>query len=143
MMSNMEMIEKLTLGTDRIEPVTIFVDGEETIVELRPLTSGELSKLQSIEKKGFVMKVGVNSKGKRQSVSTTDVDVNAGEFNEYQTEALYNAVAWSMSIHEQKVNPEQVKNFMPGIPEQLFEHVIRISNISDNDLTIIKNFRKD
>ena len=132
-MNNQEIIEKLTLGKELTETVTI--DGDE--IELRPLTSGELSKLQSIEKKGFSMKVGVNSQGKRQSVSTNDVDINAGEFSKYQTEAMYKAVAWSMGITE-----DVVENFKVGLPEKIFLEVIRISNISDNDLASIKQFRK-
>ena len=83
------------------------------------------------------MKVGVNNQGKRQSVTTNDVDVNAGEFSKYQTEAMYTAVAWSMDI-----NKEDVENFQVGIPEQIFQEVIRISNISEEDLTSIKQFRK-
>ena len=140
-MSNLEMLERLTLGTEATE--TINVNGEE--VEIRPLTSGELSKLQTIEKKGFVMKVGVGAKGKRTNVNTnmTDVDINAGEFTQYQNEALFKAVAWGLSIGNEKVTPEQVEKLPAGIPEQIFNEIIRISNINDNDLTIIKNFRKD
>lgn len=132
-MNNQEIIEKLTLGKDATETVTI--DGDE--IELRPLTSGELSKLQSLEKKGFTMKVGVNAAGKRQSVSTNDVDINAGEFTKYQTEAMYTAVAWSMGTSE-----EVVENFKVGLPEKIFMEVVRISNLSDNDLASIKQFRK-
>ena len=129
-MNNNDIIEKLTLGTEKTE--TVKINGVE--VELRPLTSGELSKLQALEKKGFTMKVGVNTNGKRPS---NDVDVNAGEFNKYQTEAMYKAIAWSMGIDEKKV-----ENFTVGIPEQIFMEVVRISNISDDDLTAIKQFRK-
>ena len=136
-MSNLEMLEKLTLGKDRLETVTIIVNGEEEEIELRPLTSGELSQLQTIEKKGFVLKIGMNN-GKRTSVSReSDMDINAGEFTQYQNEALFKAVAWSMGIE-----PEQVEDFYPGVPEQIFEEVVRISNLQDKDLTIIKNFRK-
>ena len=140
-MSNLEMLERLTLGTEATE--TINVNGEE--VEIRPLTSGELSKLQTIEKKGFVMKVGVGAKGKRTNVNTnmTDVDINAGEFTQYQNEALFKAVAWGLSVNGETVKPEQVERFKVGVPEQIFNEIIRISNINDNDLTIIKNFRKD
>ena len=143
MMSNMELVEKLTLGKDRVETVNITIDGEEDELTLRPLTSGELSKLQTIEKKGFTMKVGINSKGKRESVTTNDVDVDVGEFSKYQTEAMFKAVAWSMSVDGATVKPEQVENFLPGVPEQIFAHVIRISNLNDQDLTIIKTFRKN
>ena len=135
------MLERLTLGTEATE--TIEVGGEE--VEIRPLTSGELSKLQTIEKKGFVMKDGVGAKGKRQSIQTnnTDVDINAGDFTQYQSEALYKAVAWGLSIGKEKVTPEQVEALPAGLPEQIFKEIVRISNIQDNDLTIIKNFRKE
>ena len=140
-MSNLEMLERLTKGVEATEMIT--VDGEE--VEIRPLTSGELSELQTIEKKGFVMKVGVGAKGKRTSVETsnTDVDINAGDFTQYQSEALYKAVAWGLSIGKEKVNPEQVEALPAGIPDQIFNEIVRISNIKDNDLTIIKNFRKE
>lgn len=139
-MSNLEMLTKLTVGKDLTEDCTIDVNGEEITIALRPLTSGELAQLQTIEKKGFVMKVGVGAQGKRTNVQTnnTDVDINAGDFTQYQNEALFKAVAWSMDVDE-----DEVKGFLPGVPEQLFAHVVRLSNIKDNDLTIIKNFRKE
>ena len=95
MTNDIELLEKLTLGKDKTETVTITVNGEEEEIELRPLTSGELSKLQTIEKKGFVMKIGMQN-GKRTSTSTnlSDMDINAGEFTQYQNEALFKAVAW-------------------------------------------------
>lgn len=137
-MTNNDLLEKLTLGKDKKETVTINVNGEEEEIELRPLTAGELSKLQTIEKQGFILKIGMN-KGKRTSVSQeSDMDVNAGEFTKYQNEALYKAVAWSMGL---KV--EQVENFLPGLPEQIFNEVVRISNLNDKDLSIIKNFRQE
>ena len=132
-MNNNEIMEKLTLGKEQTE--TVEIDGIE--IELRPLTSGELAKLQTIEKQGFIMKVGVNSSGKRQNLSTNDVDINAGEFNKAQTEAMFKAVAWSMGISEDKV-----ENFTVGMPEKIFEQVIRISNLDDEALTSIKQFRK-
>ena len=132
-MNNQDIIEKLTLGKEATETVTI----NDVEIELRPLTSGELAKLQSIEKQGFTMKVGVNAQGKRQSVSTNDVDINAGEFNKYQTEAMYKAIAWSMGISE-----DAVEDFAVGVPEQIFLEVVRVSNLSDNDLAGIKQFRK-
>ena len=138
MTNDIELLEKLTLGKDKTETVTITVNGEEEEIELRPLTSGELSKLQTIEKKGFVMKIGMQN-GKRTSTQTnlSDMDINAGEFTQYQNEALFKAVAWSMGIE-----PEQVESFIPGVPEQIFTEVVRISNLKDKDLTIIKNFRQ-
>ena len=138
MTNDIELLEKLTLGKDKTETVTITVNGEEEEIELRPLTSGELSKLQTIEKKGFVMKIGMTN-GKRTTTQTnlSDMDINAGEFTQYQNEALFKAVAWSMGIES-----EQVESFIPGVPEAIFNEVVRISNLKDKDLTIIKNFRQ-
>jgi hypothetical protein len=140
-MSNLEIIDKLVLGTKAIETITI--NDEEIMI--RPLSSGELSKLQVIEKKGFSMKVGLGAQGKRTNVQTnnTDVDINAGEFTKYQSEALYKAVAWGLSIDGETVNPEQVEQLPAGVPEQIFKEIVRISNLSKDDLTIIKNFRKE
>ena len=94
---------------------------------IRPLTSGELSELQTIEKKGFVMKVGVGAKGKRTSVETsnTDVDINAGDFTHYQSEALYKAVAYGLSVNGEKIKPEQVQDLPTGLPEQIFNEIVR------------------
>lgn len=133
-MNNNEILEKLTLGIDKTETVTI----DDVEITLRPLTSGELAKLQSIDKQGITMKIGVNSKGKRNPMQGNDIDVNAGELNKYQTEAMFKAVAWSMDIPE-----DAVAGFAVGVPEQIFEHVVRISNLSDTDLTSVKQFRKD
>ena len=140
-MSNLEMISRLTKGIEATE--VINVGGEE--IEIRPLTSGELSELQTIEKKGFVMKVGVGAKGKRTNVETsnTDVDINAGDFTHYQSEALFKAVAYGLSIGGEKIKPEQIQNLPTGVPEQIFTEIVRISNLTNNDLTIIKNFRKE
>ena len=137
MTNDIELIEKLTLGKDKLETVTIQVNGEDQEISLRPLTSGELSKLQTIEKKGFVMKIGMQNGKRTSTTNLSDMDINAGEFTQYQNEALFKAVAWSMGIKE-----EQVEDFIPGVPEQIFNEVVRISNLHDNDLTIIKNFRQ-
>jgi len=144
-MSNNEMLQKITLGTEATETVKIEVNDITAEFEIRPLTSGELSKLQAMEKQGFQMKVGVNPQGRRQNVQSnmTDVNVNAGEFNEYQTEAMYTAIAWSLSVGKETVKPDMIKELPTGVPEDLFEHIINISKLSDNDLTVIKTFRKD
>jgi len=132
-MNNNEIIEKLTLGKDKVETVKI----DDVEITLRPLTSGELSKLQIIDKKGLTMKVGVNPTSKKQ-MQTNDIDVNASDLTKYQMEAMYTAIAWSMDIDK-----KAVEEFAVGIPEKIFMEVVRISNLSDTDLTSIKQFRKE
>ena len=143
-MSNKDMIQKLTLGTEDIQTVTIDWEGEELEFKLRPLTSGELSKLQVIEKKPLQIKVNMRN-GKREAVQSNmnDVDINTGEFTDAQSEAMYKAVALSLSVDGEKVTIDEVRNMIVGLPELLFQQVINVSRLSDNDLTMVKQFRKN
>ena len=119
-------------------------EDEELEFKLRPLTSGELSKLQVIEKKPLQIKVNMRN-GKREAVQSNmnDVDINTGEFTEAQSEAMYKAVALSMSVDGEKVTADMVKGMVVGLPELLFTEVINVSRLSDNDLTMVKQFRKN
>ena len=138
------MIQKLTLGTDDIQTVNITWEDEELEFKLRPLTSGELSKLQVIEKKPLSIKVNMRN-GKREAVQSNmnDVDINTGEFTEAQSEAMYKAVALSLSVDGEKVTTDEVRGMVVGLPELLFTEVINVSKLSDADLTMVKQFRKN
>ena len=138
------MIAKLTLGTEDTRDVIIDWQGQETIWKMRPLTSGELSKLQVIEKKPFHIKVAMRN-GKRQAVQTNmnDIDINTAEFTEAQNEAMYWAVSLSLSCGDDNTSVEEIKGLPAGLPEALFTQVINVSSLSDDDLTMVKQFRKD
>ena len=142
MTKNLETIRKLGLGKDDTEIVKINFEDEDYTFKMRPLTSGELSKLQSIEKKPLTVKIGMQN-GVRQSVHTNDVDINTGEFTEAQAEAMYNAIALSLSVDGETIPAEEIKTFPAGVPEIIFKEVIRVSKLSEDDLTAIKSFRKD
>ena len=107
---------------------------------MRPLTSGELTKLQAIEKKPLIFKVEMQN-GKRTGIQSNDVDINTGEFAEAQSEAMYNAIALSLSVDGETIKPDDVKGMKAGLPEIIFEKVIEISNLSSEDLTMIKSFQ--
>jgi hypothetical protein len=141
-MKNTDILQKLTLGTDKVSDVKIVFEDEDYEFKIRPLTDGELTKLQAIEKKPLVVKVGMQG-GRRTSVQTNDVDINTGEFMEAQNEAMYNAIAWSLSVDGDDVHPDTIKVLPAGLPQILFEQVINISKLSDEDLTVIKQFRKN
>ena len=138
------MIQKLTLGVDDIQEVCIDWEGEELEFKLRPLTSGELSKLQVIEKKPLQIRVNMRNR-KREAVQSNmnDVDINTGEFTEAQSEAMYKAVALSLSVDGEKVTTDEVRGMVVGLPELLFTEVINVSKLSDADLTMVKQFRKN
>ena len=143
-MSNLEMLQKLSLGVDDTETVIIDFEGEKAEFTIRPLTSGELSKLQAVEKKPLVVTVGMRN-GKRETVNSNvnDVDINTGEFTEAQSEAMYQAIAWSLSTNEEIILIDDIKSMRAGLPEILFEKVIEVSKLSEEDLTAIKTFRKN
>ena len=137
-MTNQEMLEKLIQGTDKTETVEIEVNGNKATFSIRPLTAGELTKLQVIEKQGFTVKVGMQN-GKRQTVESnlSDIDVDVGEFNEAQAEAMYTAISLSFDLPV-----ENIKNLPVGVPEVMFDKVIEISNLTETDLTSVKSFRQ-
>ena len=144
MVSNTEMIQKLTLGKEDTTMVKVEWNGEETEWTMRPLTSGELSKLQVIEKRAFHIKVGMKN-GRRETVTTNmeDIDINTAEFTQAQNEAMYEAVANSLSCNGETVKAELVKAMPAGLPEVLFGEAIEVSKLADTDLTMIKQFRKN
>ena len=138
-MNNLETLRKLSLGKDDKTTVKITFEEEDYEFEMRPLTDGELTKLQAVEKKPLVFKIGMQN-GKRTSVQTNlnDVDVNTGEFTEAQNEAMYTAISLSLDVPI-----ENIKTLPAGLPRLLFEQVINISKLSDDDLTVIKSFREN
>jgi hypothetical protein len=81
--------------------------------------------------------------GKRVSQNINDVDINTGEFTEAQAEAMYTAIALSLSVDGETVTSDDIKGMPTGVPELLFEKVILVSKLNDKDLTAIKQFRKD
>lgn len=146
-MTNNDIISKLLQGTDEIHEVTVNDGKEDLKIQLRPLSSGELTKIKSIEKEPYTMEIGVNTNGKRTSAkklennADSNMTIGMGEFTESQAKAIYTAVAWSMCVEDTNITPEIVENFRKGVPEQIFRHVIEISNLTEEDLTVIKQFR--
>ena len=138
-MNNIETLNKLSLGKEDTETVTINFEEEDYKFTMRPLTDGELTRLQAIEKKPFTVKVGLQN-GKRTAVQSNinDVDINTGEFTEAQNNAMYEAIALSLDV---KV--EAIKKLPAGLPGVLFEQVIKISKLSDDDLKVIKSVCQD
>lgn len=148
-MSNLELLEKLTLGVQKTETVMIeFDDGTSEEFVLRPLTDGELTNLQVLEKKSYSMKIKMNRNGEAEAVERQDdlnsqeMDVDMGDFTESQAKSMYTAIAWSLSVDGENVPVKAIKALPKGVPELLFNEVIRISKLTSKDLSAIKNFRK-
>ena len=138
-MNNLDIIRKLSLGTEDTEKVTLNFEDETIELTMRPLTDGELTKLQTIEKKPLTVTVGMQN-GKRTSVHTNDVDINTGEFTEAQNEAMYEAIALSLSVNGDTVTADDIRELKAGLPGVIFKEVIRISKLSQEDLSLVKSF---
>lgn len=143
-MSNLEILQKLSLGVEDTTEITINVDGKNEKFTIRPLTSGELMKLQSIEKKPYSMSMNIDTSGKARDIKKngeSTMDIGMAEFTEAQAKTVFTAVAWSLSNNDETITPEDIESLPAGVPEEIFKHVIDISKLSDSDLTIIKQFR--
>lgn len=136
-MTNIDLITKLMQG-DNAQEVEIPVNNDETVCfTMRPLTDGEIKKLHEMESKPY--NVQINQTEKR---TTNKGEVNNSELVRAQTKTKYQAVAWSLSIEGQsKVKPEHIEKLPKGIPSVLFEKVIEISELTEEDLDLLKRFR--
>jgi len=148
-MSNLEVLEKLSLGVNETQEVSIETeDGETYDFTIRPLSDGELTQLQVIEKKPYSMKMKLNRNGEREPVNREDkpdkqeMDVDMGDYIDVQAKSMYTAIAWSLSVDGEQIPVKAVKGLPVGVPELLFDKVIEISNLTSKDLSAIKNFRK-
>ena len=113
------------------EQVTITFNGEDFTFTLKPLTSGQLSTLQRLERKG--LNINISSKGK-----ASPIDINAGDLADNQAEAMFKGISFSL-----EAPVEKVKLLPLEIVEALFKEIIRISKVSDNELILVKNFHED
>lgn len=127
-MQNKEMLQKIIEGTQHTEQVTIPFNGEDFTFTLKPLNSGELSTIQKIERKGLT--ININQKGANPS------PINAGDLADNQNEAMYKGISISLDAPV-----DQVRKLPQSLVEALFKEVARISNITDNELVLIRNFQ--
>lgn len=130
-MENKELLDKIIEGTQMEEQVTITFNGEDFTFTLKPLTSGQLSTLQRLERKG--LNINISSKGK-----ASPIDINAGDLADNQAEAMFKGISFSL-----EAPVEKVKLLPLEIVEALFKEIIRISKVSDNELILVKNFHED
>ena len=130
-MENKELLDKIIEGTQMEEQVTITFNGEDFTFTLKPLTSGQLTTLQRLERKG--LNINISSKGK-----ASPIDINAGDLADNQAEAMFKGISFSL-----EAPVEKVKLLPLEIVEALFKEIIRISKVSDNELILVKNFHED
>lgn len=145
-MSNLETIAKILQESSERTEITINYEGNEEIFKLRPLTDGELTKLKKIEYNSFKFKVIIDDEGnkkRQEQPESQETEVDTGEFTENQKNAMYQAIAWSLSSPEEEVPVSVIEGMPKGMPALLYEKVIEVSGLRVGDLTTVKNFLKD
>lgn len=141
---NQELLTSLIQGTD--DTVEMEVEGLPEPLTLRPLNSGELRKLQKMEKQGQKGVVKIKKNATREEIQ------EAVEGEEQNLESNLDYAALTDSIARTKIQavcwsadvPAALIDGLPHpVPDDLFEKVMEISNFTEEDLDLLKNFRKN
>lgn len=137
-MSNKDLINKIIEGT-QAQTITIPYDNEDYTFKVRALTDGELNKLQEMENKPLTVSIALAENIKN---SKNNAKVNNADLIKAQHNVKIQATAWGLSVTgEPPVKPEQVEALPKGLPNLIFQEIIKLSEITDEDLKLIKKFR--
>lgn len=147
-MSNLDLLKSLTLGKDDVKKVKLEINGEDKEFKIRPLTDGELTELKAMEKSPIDLKLKLGADGKRtqskeEILEGQEADINPAEFTKAQAETKYTAISYGLSVDGEHISVDDVKVLPAGIPDMLFDEIIKISNLTDSDLTTVKKFRNN
>lgn len=145
-MSNQEILDQLINGKDNTEQFEF--EGLSGPLTLRPLTTGEILELQKLEKKDQRYNISVEKDGKtsrkgfrdktRKEVQKLQNEVDAEQLRENIARTKFRAISLSADI------PEKTVEKLPGyLPDLIFEKVVEISKLTEKDLDLIADFRKD
>lgn len=131
-MNNKEILQKLIAGKDEKQTILIKYEGEDLEFTIKPLTSYDLTELQTIEKQPLAVNIDIQ---KQKTNMQNGVEVNAGDFAKAQKEAMYTAIGRSL-----EVKIDDVKQLPAGLPELIFAEIIKISELDKTDLISVKSF---
>lgn len=138
-MENLQIINNLVQG-NKPQEIEIEINGKIETLTMRALTDGEISKIRDIEQR----KVNVQVKMKNDTLTENSSEINNADLLRSHQKAKYQAIAWALTVPDQpKVKPEHIANLGKGLPDILFEKVIEISQLTEEDLASVKQFRKN
>ncbi len=144
MKENMELLEEIVKGTGKYHEIQI--EGLPRPIYLRPLSSAELLELQALEKRG--MKATLNLEGmldmtpqQRRASVKDQMQSFQQEFDfekalKMRMEVRFKAISYSMDVDE-----DYVKKLPPEIVKKIFEKVVEVSGLTEDDLDAISEFR--
>lgn len=141
---NMEILNEIIQGASNVQAVKI--EGLKEPIYLRPLTSAELLELQALEKKG--MKATLNMEGilnlspkqrreqLRDQMQSFQQEFDFEKATKMRMEVKFKAIAYSMDVNE-----AYVRKLPVDVVRKIFEKVVEISGLTEEDLDTITEFR--
>lgn len=116
---------------------------EPVVFNLRPLTDGEVTKVQERIQEGSMANVE-NDPGTNQ-VKSMNITLSPGEAIANRREAMYLAISKSIvpDNKNDKLKKEDIKKFPRKSVEPLFDKIMEISQVSKEDLEDLEDFREE
>ena len=146
---NEKIRRELSNGKDQDIPFTH--DGLSFEIPCRPLTMGELDKLKEIELEGQKPRMNMVQKGSgrtkkerreqiRNQVQNFEQIIDLQQLKSKERLVKISAIEWCTGI---KPNTFDDLSMSFNLRDALWDHIVKISNLSDDDLNIISEFRED
>ena len=139
-MDNESILSEIISGTNTIEKVEF--EGLSKPLTLRVLNNGELLELKKTERGSQKSQLTIKRNMKRQDVKDK-VEEAMQEIDPAQIqENIENTKALALELSADITRPiyDQLK---PGLTTAIFDKIMEISQITSEDLDLIKDFRED
>jgi hypothetical protein len=146
---NEKIRRELANGKDQDVPFTH--DGLSFEIPCRPLTMGELDKLKEIELEGQKPRMNMVQKGSgrtkrerkeqiRNQVQNFEQIIDLQQLKSKERLVKITAIQWCTGI-----TPDTFADLSTAfnLRDALWDHIVKISNLHDDDLNIISEFRED
>ena len=139
-MDNESILAELFNGT--ANTVEFPIEGLQEPLTLRPLTNGELLELKKLEKgnqEGLIkVKRGMDKEDIKKQVQDLESNIKYKDLIQNEQNTKYKAIQLSASLSNAMIGKLPAK-----IYNELFDKIMEISQITEDDLDLLKDFRKD
>lgn len=116
--------DKILKGIEKVE--TVYIESLGGEVKIRPLSSSEWQEIVIEEQKG-IGQVKLNVGSLRQTDGTMSIDLAKQTIASFK--AKVKAVSLAMTVDGEEWSENEVEQLLPGVVDEIFEHVREISGI--------------
>jgi hypothetical protein len=138
-MDNESILADLIVGTDTTE--SFEIEGLKRPISLRPLNNGELLELKKMERGSQKSKLTIKRNMKREDaknkVEEAMQEIDTAQIQENMENTKAHALFLSAGISRTFYD-----SLKPGISDLIFNQIMLISEITSDDLDLIKDFRE-